>query len=52
MKDEVKIYDKLDKKLFKNLRFSLDLLKFTILTNEHNYFYTKTILHYFTLPTT
>ena len=52
MKDKVKIYDKLDKKLFKKLLFLLFLLKLTILKNEHYYFYTKTILHYFTLPTT
>ena len=34
MKDEVKIYDKLDKKLLKNLLFLLFLLKLTILKNE------------------
>ena len=53
MKDKVKIYDKLDKKLLKNLLFLLRvfLLKLTILKNEHYYFYTKTILHYFTLLT-
>ena len=48
MKDKVKIYDKLDKK---NLLFLLFLLKLTILKNEGHYFYAKTILHYFTLPT-
>ena len=46
MKDEVRIYDKLDKKLLKNLLFLLILLKLTILKNEHYYFYTTTILHY------
>ena len=43
MKDEVKIYDKLDKKLFKNLIFLLFLLKPTILKNELLFY---TILHY------
>ena len=43
MKDEVKIYDKLDKKLFKNLLFLLFLLKPTILKNELLFY---TILHY------
>ena len=52
MKDEVKIYDKLDKNILKNLLFLLFLLKLTILKNEHYYFYTNSILHYFTLPTT
>ena len=45
----MKIYDKLDKT---NLLFLLYLLKLTILKNEHYYFYTTTILHYFTLPIT
>ena len=40
MKDEVKIYEKLDKKLLKNLLF---LLKPTILKNELLFY---TILHY------
>ena len=40
MKDEMKIYDKLDKKLLKNLLF---LLKLTILNNELLFY---TILHY------
>ena len=40
MKDEVKIYDKLDKKLLKNLLF---LLKLTILKNKLLFY---TILHY------
>ena len=40
MKDEVKIYDKLDKKLLKILLF---LLKLTILKNELLFY---TILHY------
>ena len=48
MKDEVKIYDQLDKKLLKNLLFLLFLLKLTILKNE----LLQSILHYFTLPTT
>ena len=43
MKDEVKIYDKLDKKLLKYLLFLLFLLKLTILKNEHLFY---TILHY------
>ena len=43
MKDKVKIYDKLDKKLFKNLLFLLFLLKLTILKNELIFY---TILHY------
>ena len=51
MKDKVKIYDKLEKKIIKKFTFLLILLKLTILKNEHYYFYTKTILHYFTLPT-
>ena len=52
MKDKVKIYDKLDKKIKQNLLFLLFLLKLTNLKNEGYYFYAKTILHYFTLPTT
>ena len=40
MKDKVKIYDKLDKNLLKNLLF---LLKLTILKNELLFY---TILHY------
>ena len=43
MKDEVKIYDKLDKKLLKNLQFLLFLIKLTILKNELLFY---TILHY------
>ena len=46
MKDEVKIYDKLDKNIIK---------KFTISTISTKTYYFKewpTILHYFTLPTT
>ena len=46
MKDEVKIYDKIDKKVIK---------KFTISTISTKTYYFKewtTILHYFTLPTT
>ena len=43
MKDEMKIYDKLDKKLLKNLLFLLFLLKLTILKNELLFY---TILHY------
>ena len=44
MKDEVKIYDKLDKKnLLKNLLFLLFLLKLRILKNELLFY---TILHY------
>ena len=40
MKDKVKIYDKLDKNIIKNLLF---LLKLTILKNELLFY---TILHY------
>ena len=43
MKEEVKIYDKLDKKLLQNLLFLLFLLKLTILKNELLFY---TILHY------
>ena len=43
MKDEVKIYDKLDKKLLK---------KFTISTKTYYFKEWTTILHNFTLPTT
>ena len=43
MKDEVKIYDKLDKKLLKHLLFLLFLLKLTIFKNELLFY---TILHY------
>ena len=43
MKDKVKIYDKLDKKLLKNLLFLLFLLKLTILKSELLFY---TILHY------
>ena len=43
MKDEVKIYDKLDKNIIKNLLFLLFLLKFTILKNDQLFY---TILHY------
>ena len=47
MKDEVKIYDKLDKKLLKNLLF---LLKLTILKNELLFYITNNIkLYYFLL---
>ena len=42
MKDEVKIFDKLDKKLLKHLLFLLCLLKLTILKNELLFY---TILH-------
>ena len=40
MKDEVKIYEKLDKKLLKNLLF---LLKLTILKNELLFYITNNI---------
>ena len=47
MKDEVKIYDKLDKtiikKLLKNLLFLLFLLKLTILKNELLFYITNNI---------
>ena len=43
MKDEVKIYDKLDKTIIK---------KFTISTKTYYFKEWTTILHYFTLPTT
>ena len=43
MKDGVKLYDKLDKKILKNLLFLLFLLKLTILKNELLFY---TILHY------
>ena len=43
MKDEVKIYDKLDEKIIK---------KFTISTKTYSFKDRATILHYFTLPTT
>ena len=43
MKDEVKIYDKLDKKIIN---------KFTIATQTYYFKKWTTILHYFTLPTT
>ena len=43
MKDEVKIYDKLDKKLLKNLLFLLFLLKLIILKNDLLFY---TILQY------
>ena len=39
-------------KKYKKILFLLFLLKLTILKNEGYYFYVKTILHYFTLPTT
>ena len=42
-KDEVKIYDKLDKKLLKNLLFLLFLLKLTILKNELLFYITNNI---------
>ena len=51
MKDKVKIYDKLVQKIIKKFTISTILLKPTILKNEGYYFYAKTILHYFTLPT-
>ena len=43
MKDEVKIYDKLGKKLSKNLLFLLFLLKLTILKNELLFYITNNI---------
>ena len=43
MKDKVKIYDKLDIKIIKNLLFLLFLLKLTILKNDLLFY---TILHY------
>ena len=43
MKDKVKISDKLDNKILKNLLFLLFLLKLTILKNELLFY---TILHY------
>ena len=43
MKDEVKIYDKLDKTIIK---------KFTISAKTYYFKEWATILHYFTLPTT
>ena len=43
MKDQVKIYDKLDKNLLKNLLFLLFLLQLTILKNDLLFY---TILHY------
>ena len=43
MKDKVKIYAKLDKKIIKNLLFLLFLLKLTILKTELLFY---TILHY------
>ena len=43
MKDEVKIYDKLDEKIIQ---------KFTISTKTYYFKDRATILHYFTLPTT
>ena len=50
MKDEVKIYDKLDKKLLKNLLFLLFLLKLTILKNELLFYITNNIkIYYFLL---
>ena len=46
MKDEVKIYDKLDKKIIKTFNIS------TIFTKTYYFKEWTTILHYFTLPTT
>ena len=52
MKDEVKIYDKLDKKIIKTFTISTIFTKTYYFKDDHYYFYTTTILHYFTLPTT
>ena len=46
MKDEVKIYDKLDKNIIKTFTIS------TISTKTYYFNEWTTILHYFTLPTT
>ena len=43
MKDKVKIYDKLDKKIIKTFTISTILLKLSILKNELLFY---TILHY------
>ena len=43
MKDEVKIYDKLDKKVIKNLLFLLFLLQLTILKNKLLFYITNNI---------
>ena len=45
MKEEVKIYDKLDKTIIKNFTIS------TISTKTYYFKECTTILHYFTLPT-
>ena len=50
MKDEVKIYDKLDKKKFIK-KFTISTIS-TISTKTYYFNESTTILHYFTLPTT
>ena len=45
MKDEVKIYDQLDKNVIKNLPFLLFLLKLTILKNELLFYIINNIKH-------